>query len=270
MLRIGDFSKLTRISIRMLRYYDELGLLKPARVDPESGYRYYSAQQLPRLNRILALQDLGFSLEQVGRLLEHDLPADQLKGMLLLKQAELQERLLEEQARLARVAARLQQIEREPGPPAYEVILKPVETQLVASLRQTISSYHSVGVLFDELLLVMQHQRAEGLPVAVWYDEVPGEGVDAEATFYLSAPIRETARVKVYDLPGAMMASVVHHGSFLRLEAAYHALLVWIDQNRYRIAGASREVYLYYTLPSRLDDESYVTEIQFPVERDDS
>ncbi len=89
MLKIGDFAKLTRLSVQTLRYYDDLGLLKPVEVDRYTGYRYYTYDQLPRLNRILALKDLGLSLEQVGRLLAEDLPAAELRGMLRLKRAEL-------------------------------------------------------------------------------------------------------------------------------------------------------------------------------------
>jgi len=98
--------------VKTLRYYDEIGLLKPAQVDRFTGYRYYSEDQLPRLNRILALKDLGLSLEQIGRLLDDDLPPAQLRGMLRLKQAEIQQCVEEEQARLARVEMRLRQIEQ--------------------------------------------------------------------------------------------------------------------------------------------------------------
>src|SRR5512143_322161 len=113
MFKIGDFSKLSQVSVKALRYYDELGLLKPVEVDRFTGYRYYSADQLPRLHRILALKDLGLSLEQIAQLLDDDLPAAQLRGMLRLKQVELRAQMQEEQARLARVAARLNQIEQE-------------------------------------------------------------------------------------------------------------------------------------------------------------
>ena len=92
MFKIGDFSKISQVSMRMLRHYDEIGLLKPAHVDPFTGYRSYSADQLPRLNRILALRDLGLSLEEIGRVLDDDLPASELRGMLRLKQAELRQR----------------------------------------------------------------------------------------------------------------------------------------------------------------------------------
>src|SRR5512135_3610869 len=98
MLKIGEFSRLSRVSVRMLRHYDQLGLLKPSRTDRVTNYRYYSADQLPRLNRILALQDLGFSLEQIGALLDESLPADELRGMLRLKRAEVQQGIQAEQA----------------------------------------------------------------------------------------------------------------------------------------------------------------------------
>jgi len=80
-LKIGDFSKLAHVTVKTLRYYDELGLLKPVWSDRYSGYRFYSLEQLPRLNRILALKDLGFSLEQIRELLAEDLPPGRLRTL---------------------------------------------------------------------------------------------------------------------------------------------------------------------------------------------
>src|SRR5512143_3025631 len=113
MIRIGDFSKLSRVSIKTLRFYDEMGLLKPIEVDRFTGYRYYEFDQLPRLYRILALKDLGFSLEEIGRLFEGDLPTEQMRGMLKLRQAEIRQQVAEEAERLERVEYRLRQIEQE-------------------------------------------------------------------------------------------------------------------------------------------------------------
>ena len=95
MLKIGDFSKLSLVSVKALRYYDERGLLKPARVDPSTGYRFYSVSQLSRLNRILALKDLGLDLSQIAQLLDLELTPDQIRGMLRLKQVELHQQLAE-------------------------------------------------------------------------------------------------------------------------------------------------------------------------------
>ena len=88
-------------------------MLKPISVDRFTGYRFYSASQLPRLNRILAFKDLGFSLEQISQLLNEEISPEQMRGMLRLKQANLQQQIEEEQSRLVRVAARLKQIEQE-------------------------------------------------------------------------------------------------------------------------------------------------------------
>ena len=111
LLKIGDFSKISQVSVKTLRYYDEVGLLRPVEVDPFTGYRYYSAGQLPRLHRVLALKDLGFSLEQISRLLDDELSPAQIRGVLRMKQAELQQHIRDELARLARVEARLRQLE---------------------------------------------------------------------------------------------------------------------------------------------------------------
>src|SRR5512138_3101742 len=121
MIKIGDFARLGQVSIVTLRHYDEIGLLKPAQVDRFTGYRYYSLDQLPRLNRILALKDLGFSLEETARLLDDALSPAQMRALLRTKQVQLQQRVAEEQARLVRVEARLRQIEQEEIMPTYEV-----------------------------------------------------------------------------------------------------------------------------------------------------
>src|SRR5215210_9235594 len=99
MFKIGEFSRLSRVSVRAVRHYDQLGLLTPSQTDAFTGYRYYSANQLPRLNRIIALRDLGFSLEQIAGMLGEDLSTDQLLGMLKLKRAEVEQQMQLEQQR---------------------------------------------------------------------------------------------------------------------------------------------------------------------------
>ena len=266
MLSIGDFSKLSRIPVKTLRYYDEISLFKPLEVDRFTGYRYYSASQLPQLNRILALKDLGLSLEQITQVLHENLSLEQLRGMLRLRQAEIQQRMEQEQAQLARVEARLKQIEMENTMPDYDVIIKNVEPQLVASIRDTLPNYQHVGGLFEELYTYLQHYRADGLGVAIWHDEgYKASNIDSEAAVYLKNRVPETERIKVCELPPAQMASVVHHGPYNTLGEAYDAALHWIEANGYKVVGPNREVYLYNTNPVQQDDPSYVTEIQFPV-----
>jgi DNA-binding transcriptional MerR regulator len=171
MFKIGDFAKLSQVSVKALRHYDDLDLLKPASVDRFTGHRYYAANQLPRLNRILALKDLGFSLEQIRQLLGEELPVEQLRGMLRLRQAEIEQNVEVEQARLVRVEARLRQIEQEGQMPAHEIALKKVEAKKVASVREVIPQYAEVGRLIGEVFAYPGQQgiRSLGPPTVIYH-----------------------------------------------------------------------------------------------------
>src|SRR5215468_17341 len=113
MFRIGLFARLCQVSVSALRYYDEIGLLKPSHVDRYTGYRYYTADQAPRLNRIISFKELGLSLEAIDQLLAQNVPAPRLNEMLRQKQAELEGQIGEYQDQLERVKARLKQVEWE-------------------------------------------------------------------------------------------------------------------------------------------------------------
>lgn len=270
MLKIGDFSKLSQVSVKALRLYDQLGLLKPAQVDQFTSYRYYSASQLPKLNRILTLKDLGFSLEQITKLLDNPLSPAQIRGMLRLKQAELQQQLEAGQARLAQVEARLKQIEQEDTMPDYDVIIKKIEPMTVISIRQTLPDYQAVGQLFNELYayLHLNHGIKQGkYNGAIWHDASYKESdVDGEAVVSIESPIGGNERIKVYKLPSyKTVACTVHHGSYNTLSQAYNSLLSSIETNGYQIIGPNREFYIQGG--HEQDNESYVTEIQFPVEQ---
>jgi effector-binding domain-containing protein len=270
MFKIGEFSKLSRVSVKALRYYDEVGLLKPARVDEQNGYRYYSVDQLPQLNRIMVLKDLSFSLEQIARLLDEGLSSEQIRGMLLLKKAELQRQMQEDEARLMRVEARIKQIEEEDKMPKYEVVIKKVSPIRVAAIRDVIPTYSQQGHLWDELCAYLREAQGQdhGTLLTVYHDDEYRErDVDVEVCAPVKGSARGSGRVTVRELPAEDMASVVHHGSFETIGQAYTALLRWIEENNYRIIGPSRAIYLQKTTPVRQDDPSYVTEIQFPVKK---
>ena len=267
MLKIGDFSSLTQVSVKTLRYYDETGLLRPIHVDGGSGYRYYSATQLPRLHRILALKDLGFSLEQIAKAVDDGVTPDQIRGMLKLRHAEQEDRVRDEQDRLARLQARLRLMEQE-GVMTKDVVVKDVAPQWIASVRQVIPNYPAVGMLYGELFGALGPAAFSGLPVAIWHDaEHKERDVDAEAGVYLKQAVSPKGRVQVHELPPTQVASIIHNGAYNRLSEAYDAVLRWVEANGYRIAGPIREIYLKAGQPVRQDDESYVTEIQVPVEK---
>jgi predicted transcriptional regulator YdeE/DNA-binding transcriptional MerR regulator len=275
MLKIGEFSKLARVSVKTLRYYADLGLLRPAYVDRYSGYRYYSLEQLPRLNRILALKELGFSLAQIEQMVREDLGTGELQRLMRLKHAELRQQVQAEQARLERVAVRLRQIEQEGQLPAYEVLVKAVEAQPVAGIRDTVSAYADVAELFRELWSYLQSQGAASpkvAPVGLYFDaEYRDQGADVEVAVPLAAgdgrgrQMKGNSRVLLHTLPRIEAASVVYTGAYEGISNAYGALVSWTQSHGYRTAGPNREIYLQGPGPG-VEPARYITEIQFPAQ----
>ena len=272
MFKIGEFSKISQVSIRSLRHYDEIGLLRPAQIDPFTGYRFYSADQLSRLNRIIALKELGLSLEEVGQVLNDNLSAREIRGMLRLKEAELRQRVREEQLRLIRVESRLKQIESEGSLPRFETILKKVPSKRVLSSRQIAPTLAEMGdLLYRAHYSVRDQVRDSGPGIAIFYDEMFDEcDLDWELGFSVSDSYNGCITIDgkqtfaVSELPEVeLMACTIYEGSYIGLHIGYSALGKWIEQNGYRITGPNREVFLHIS-PER--PEAHITEIQFPVE----
>jgi DNA-binding transcriptional MerR regulator len=278
MFRIGDFSQLGQVSIRALRLYDEMGLLKPTQIDKFTGYRYYSIEQLPRLNRILALKDLGLSLEQIGDLLKRDLPADQLRGMLMLKQAEIEQEMHAMQAQMRRVEARLKQIEREGKPPQYEVVIKSVEAQTILSARGVVPTLADmVGIrcrLYEDMYrwLTAHSVRALEPEMAIYHNsEYVEQDIDMEAATPIEAAPPDwpvVGRVVVRELPAVeTMATVIHRGDLWDVGQAITALYTWMGQHGYASNGPYRELHLFWR-ELEIKTEQFgniVIEMQIPI-----
>ncbi len=282
MFKIGDFSRLSRVSVRMLRHYDQLRLLTPSQIDKFTNYRYYSADQLPRLNRIIALRDLGFSLEQIGGMLDEDLSSDQLLGMLKLKRAEIEQEMEVEGLRLARLEARIRQMDKATNNEAYDVILRDLESELVATYREVAVDDDRIQHMFAEVeryVARYEQARADKPPFAIYYDaEYREKDIDAEVAVPSQYSIPDGDVIRVRQMPRmSNVACVVHTGGYSSLYQAYNALLDWIEANDYRMTGPIREVYLRFgadglgfDLPSTYladDSKQYVTELQLSVEK---
>jgi DNA-binding transcriptional MerR regulator len=266
MFTIGDFARHGRVSIRMLRHYDAIGLLRPARVDPFSGYRGYEAAQLSRLNRIVALKDLGFTLEQVATIVDDKVGIDELRGMLRLRQAELETRLADDRARLTAVEARLRSIETEGAMPTDDVQLKRIEPVRVAELTGVAASFEPaaigpvIGPLCEELC---EHLDRAGVapvgPMTAYYENAPG-GVLVHAAIPVNVDAVEG--LTIVDLPGIeRAATIVHHGDMDNVLSTIQTLATWIEDNGHTSAGYNREVYLV----ASEDRSTWVTELQEPV-----
>jgi DNA-binding transcriptional MerR regulator len=270
-LKIGEFARVAQVSLATLRHYEKSGLLKPMVLDPDTGYRYYSLDQLPRLNRILALKDLGFSLERIAQILEEDLPLEQLRGMLTLKQAQTQQMIDAEQARLTRIAARLRQIEQEGKMPAYEVLLKQVDALLIASCREIVPLDKGLGQFYGTIATYLEQQGVQPGSPALFLlhsrSEQRDDGlyIDMETAIPLPTPLRGNEQIAIRTLPGSLMACTVHTGYDLSLGQADAALYCWMKDNGYQATGPARQIRLRYG--EYMEKNQYVTEVQLPIEK---
>ena len=276
MFGIGEFASLGRVSVRMLRHYDAIGLLRPARVDPASGYRFYTAAQLSRLNRVIALKDLGFTLQQVQSILDEKVDAGELRGMLRLRRAQLAAQVAEDNARLARVDTRLRMIETEGHMDTGDVILKSIPAMRVAELSAPCASYEGPDIgpaltpLYPELMdrMTAAGVRMTGAPLAYYLPAPRGPGdesITVHAAFPFAGDVPPDPGFQVVDLPAVeFAATLLHHGPMSEAFRTGQLLATWIDDNGFRPVGHgyAREVYL--DCPP-CDLEKWVTEMQIEV-----
>ncbi len=275
MLKIGEFSKIAQVSVKALRYYDQVGLLNPAHIDRFTGYRYYTLSQLERLNRILALKDLDFSLDQIQGLLKVDLPGETMKKMLESKSSELRDRLFEDQARLLRVENRLKQLAAGVGPLPAAVVMKSAPLLLLATIRQTLpsqSDLHGWQASRLELIhscLAEKGQTPEGPDLLIYHqDEYRETDLDVEVGAVIREAVHEkdelpiSGPVRSRVLPNAdQLASAIHQTQTGMLWETYALLAEWTQSNGYHPAGPWREVTYQQQEPTL----ETVVEVQRPV-----
>jgi DNA-binding transcriptional MerR regulator len=276
MYRIGEFARLGMVSIRTLRHYDELGLLRPAHVDPNTGYRAYEARQLGRLNRLVALRDLGFGLKEAERLLQN-VSASELRGMLLLRRAELEQRMAEDCTRLARVEVRLRAIEEEDDMPE-DVSLKSLPAQRVAAIARPAPGFghenlsRLLQAAFRDLVQALNETGVQARrPYFTCYTGDPEAGT---LVAYACAPVSDDVEriqepAHILLVPAVSQAAVmVREGTAAEIytnSRVYVELAKWLEAHDYVPAGAGRDVFVGDRKAG--PNEPTVFEIQLPVRR---
>lgn len=298
MLTIGQFARLAQVSLKLLRHYDRIGLLHPVHINRETGYRYYAVEQLDRLNRILALQNLGMSLKEIERLLDERVSPEELRGMLRMKQARLRHLLEKEAQRLREVETRLAQIESaDPTFQTYDIALKSTTAVQIAGVRQIMTDGDGIGPLFFQLHDVLtsnsvrigesiglydlsvpldtEGQASETFALAsgrrARCSEHPGSCFfDLEAVYTTSGAVASDLRmpdgqaIHTRELPAEpVVAAIFHRGAFSTRYNAYLCYTHWADANDYLVSGAIREVYLRYV--DHPNDPRNMLEILIPV-----
>ena len=269
MFKIGEFSKLTQVSIRMLRYYDETGLLKPAATDPWTGYRLYAVEQIPVLNKIVYLRDAGFQVAEIAQALQA--PDEQaFLAQLERKYVQIEQQIRAEQEKLQRLALVKQELFSEKKELPYQVVLRAVPSYPVLALRRVIPDYYAEGGLWQEMsaLAADLHLTFTGEPFSIYYDQDYRErDVDVE----LCAPVKKLGKAAGdlrfrYTEPVPVMACTMVYGDFSRIAGAYQAFAQWLEENsRYQMAGANRQI-VHRGPWNESDPEKYLIELEIPVQ----
>lgn len=269
MLKIGEFSRLSRISIRMLRYYDEMDLLQPALIAPDSGYRYYSEEQLIIAGRITALKDMGFGLSAIAHLLACD-DLTLLKQSLLLKQAELQEEQQKTSQRLRLLETAIQRLGKDEAM-KYDVTLKSFPERYAATVRMCIPNYQQEGrlwsILMEETKPLKLKESDPCYCCAVFHDqEFKETDVDVEVYKTVTGSYANTEHVIFRTLPQVTVASAVCKGSYDQMNHAMAAVAQWVTDNGYAFSGPA--FLIYHVSPHETADaDEFVTEICYPVQK---
>ena len=269
MLRIGDFSRLSRISIRMLRHYDEIGLLRPVETDPFTGYRYYREDQLLLAGRINALKDMGFSLAAIGELLRCGDDPEALRRSLCVRREELLQEAKQAEYRLRLLDTAFSWLRKDRTLMNYNVTVKTIPQRTVASVRMILPSYDCVGtawkVLMEETAPLSLVEDDPCLCCAVFHDsEFKEADVDIEIQKTVKGHYEDTEHVKFRREPAVTVASAIHNGSYLTLDDAMRAVAQWVGDNGYEFAGPAFNI--YHVSPYETDDpDKFVTEICYPV-----
>lgn len=269
MLKIGDFSKLSRVSIRMLRHYDEIVLLKPAWIDPESGYRYYEAEQLPIAGRINALKDMGFGLAAIGEILPCYEERDALEWHC--QQTELLELSQKTAYRLRLLETAQKRLRKEDKTMNYDVTIKTFHPRYAATVRMVIPSYEQEGMLWDILMEeTAQMKLIDGDPCyccAVFHDkEFREEQVDVEVQKDVKGSYKDTEHVRFRTLPEVTAACATCKGSYEQMGGINAAIATWVAENGYAFDGPMFNIYHVSPHETSNPDE-YVTEVCYPVRK---
>ncbi|MBB5379126.1 DNA-binding transcriptional MerR regulator [Deinococcus metalli] len=260
----------------MLRYYDQLGLFSPEQTDPQTGYRAYSATQLPRLNRILAARELGFSLEQIARLLDQNLSTDELRGMLTLRKAQIERAALAEAERLRVVESRLRQIEDEGTPFVPDVVLKSVPAQPFLSLREVFPAISAVRPLIQAMHAAVPRMVGRSVlghvALVIHSPAFEPEALDFEVGYLLAGPAQDAVQLEggrvltVSTLPAIeTAATLVHLGPSSDTHRSYGQLAGWLETQGWQVLGPGRQIMMQLPLDS--PDAEAVVELHLPVQR---
>ena len=247
MLKIGEFSKISRVSVRMLRHYDDIGLLKPVETDSFTGYRYYEVDQLPTVGRITSLKDMGFKLADIIRILDIYDDRSALEAYFETRREELEAISKETAYQMKLLDTAINRLRKEDDM-SYNVSIKTIPERYAATVHMTIPHYEDEGMVWQILREETAHLNmadAEPCLVAASFldDEFKEENVELIAWKTVKGQYHDTEHVKFRTLPAIKVASCTIKGSYDQMNDCYAAIIGWVNENGFKCSGPMFNIY---------------------------
>ncbi|MBU3075408.1 MerR family transcriptional regulator [Clostridium estertheticum] len=269
MFKIGDFSKLTRVSVRMLRYYDEVGLFKPAKIDDFTGYRYYSAKQISYINLVMSLRDMSFNVADIAVFMKEK-SEEKLEDILKVKGEEIENNIRAEEIRLKKINSAIKDMKKERVSMSYNVTLKSLPSYKVISLRNVIPTYEAEGLLWIRLgeYIMKKNIHCNNISYSTYHDAGYKEGeVDAEVVVGVDNLMKDEDGFTFKETEAVDQAAIILvPGDYSNVAQAYNFLANWIEENGYIMIGNPRQVAIKGPCNEKRT-EDYLSEIQIPVKK---
>lgn len=271
MLKIGDFSKLSRISIRMLRHYDDIGLLKPDMIDSSNGYRYYSESQLTITSKIHVLKYMGFSLSNISDILNCYSDPKKLEEYLLLQKSIVKKEYEESQNRLLLLENTIDRLRKDDNAMSYSVIVKEIPRMKVASFRDIIPSYEMEHILWEKMMKELDSQNVKFsnpcYSMAIFHDKEHKENdVDVEIQISVIGNYSNANNVIFKDTDTTKVASVTFKGHYNQIHLVNETVAHWVSDNNYEFNGAMFNIY-HVSPATENNPNNWVTEACFPIKK---
>ncbi len=270
MFKIGEFSKITQVSIRMLRYYDEHELLEPYFIDESSGYRLYSAKQIEQLNRIILLKNMGFGVKEMKALLE-SWDSENMRQNLVEQMEKSEENIKTEMMRLQHMRSLLYDWDNQGKKTNIEITLKPLPSHQVISIRKVVPDYYSESMLWKEFGQILKDVKNIGKlqSLSIYHDLDDREkDVDIEVCIVTdSTDIHVDSDTVIYrQLPKVEMAACfIIYGPYENISIAYREFAYWLEKhNEYQMHGENRQI-CHVSMCHTNNPEEFITELQIPL-----
>lgn len=270
MFRIGEFSVLSSISIYMLRNYDKIGLLEPNYIDEATGYRYYSKDQLPIANRIVALKEMGFGLKEIADMQMKDMTVNKLKDIL-------QQKIDIKRQEIGKIQGQVSQMENalkdfgEESDFVLSIVIKKIPSRRVASFRMKIKEFKDEGILWktlgEECAKLNVQFLNDDYVVAIQHEINFEENyIDVEVQKNVEQMVKDTNKIKFINVPACDVASLTFKGRYCRLKDINIYIAKWIIQNGLEICGPAFNMY-YVSPEHENNEEKFITEVCFPIKK---